>query len=53
MNMASMHCVLTIKRVHSPPVAEMVSFTGLSARRRGGLAQCYRIGEDKDSGCKN
>lgn len=51
MNTTSMYSVLTMKAAYSPPVAEMVNFTGLSPTCRGGLGQYYRIGEeDEDNG---
>lgn len=50
MNTASMDSVLTMK-AESSPVAEMISFTGLSPKHGGGLGQYYRIGEeDEDNG---
>lgn len=50
MNTASMDFVLTMKAESSPPVAEMISFTGLSPKYGGGLGQYYRIEEDEDNG---
>ena len=41
-----MNSVLTMKAAYSPPVAEMVSFTGLSSKCRGGQGQYYRIAEE-------
>ena len=47
----SMNSVLTMKAAYSPPVAEMVSFTGLSSKCRGEQGQYYRIAEeDEDNG---
>lgn len=48
MNTASIYFVLTMKAAYSPPVAEMVSFTGLSPKCRGGLGQYHRTGEDDE-----
>ena len=46
-----MNSVLTMKAAYNPPVAEMVSFAGLSPKRRGGRGQCYRTAEeDEDNG---
>lgn len=48
MNRTSKYSVLTMKAAYSPPVAEMVSFTGLSPKCRGGLGQYYRTGEEDE-----
>ena len=46
-----MNSILTMKAAYSPPVAEMVSFTGLSSKCRGEQGQYYRIAEeDEDNG---
>lgn len=44
-NTTSIQSVLTMKAAYSPPVAEMVSVTGLSPKCRGGLGQY--IGQEK------
>ena len=47
----SVNSVLTMKAAYNPPVAEMVSFAGLSPKRRGGRGQYYRTAEeDEDNG---